>query len=489
VRPFRSLGKDLIAYGIMGGVTRSLNLLLLPILTRLFSPDDYGIIDIIATLTSLLSLFMTLNLPSALARLWFESTKENRQEQLVSSVISFVVLAGSGIFVVIWYQSRWIAGILLDNPLLSAYIVLGALAALLTALCSIAEVILRMERKIARYNILNIVETVSYVALALLLVLRLETGLSGVFVARVIAVGLKLALGFFWVSGHAKFLFSFSDLKSAVSYSLPMFPAVVVTWINNQADRLLLLVFLGLGAVGVFSAAAKIVLIVGLLVSIFRQAWDPLAMELIDSDEARRNEFYRRVLNYYAGAMAAIALVFVAFSREILALVTSTEYQSGYVIIPWLIGAQIFHGSSSITNLGMLVSKRTFGNSIAAWTGAVVNIGLGVLLIPVFEIWGAAIGSFLAELIFTGMLWRFSARAASIQFDTWTIFWILIGYLITSSTVIAVYEFVENPVQSFVFRFLLLCLIISCIVRLILRSNPAAHFAYMQGNTLGPKVK
>jgi hypothetical protein len=115
VSAFRSLGRDLIVYGIMGGVSRSVNLLLLPILTRQFTPDEYGIIDLIATGTSLLALFMALSLENSVARLWFESAHGNRQKQLISSIIAFILCFGAILFSVIWLQADRIASLLFGD--------------------------------------------------------------------------------------------------------------------------------------------------------------------------------------------------------------------------------------------------------------------------------------------------------------------------------------------------------------------------------------
>jgi O-antigen/teichoic acid export membrane protein len=462
VSAFRSLGRDLIVYGIMGGVSRSVNLLLLPILTRQFTPDEYGIIDLIATGTSLLALFMALSLENSVARLWFESAHGNRQKQLISSIIAFILCFGAILFSVIWLQADRIASLLFGDSLFENYIVLGALAALLMALSVIPQIILRMERKIMQYNALGILQAGSYVAIALLLIYPFQMGLQGVFVATVLASGLSLGVGLCMVKSYIGCNFSLSRLSSALRFSIPMFPAVAMTWVNSQADRFILLALLGIGAVGVFGVAAKIALIVGLVVSVFQQAWTPLAIAQIN-DESGRNEFYRRALNYYAGSMAMIALVLVAFSKEVLSLLAPVEYQAAYVVIPWLIGARILQGSGNITNLGMLISKRTFGNSVAAWIGAATNVAIGLLLIPHVGIWGAAIGSFIAGLIFTSLLCRFTMRLSNVHFDLLKVFGILLCYVITCIAFIVTYEFVIDQDQSLIARTLILCISI-CII-------------------------
>lgn len=470
VSAFRALGRDLILYGIMGGVSRSVNLLLLPILTRHFSPEEYGIIDLIATSTSLLALFMALALENAVARLWFDNDQDDKREKLVSSIIAFILCLGITITAIVWYQAERIASLLLGNPLFGDYFVLGAIAAFLTALSVIPQIILRMERRIVRYNILGILQAATYAVIALILIFNFHMGLKGVFVAVVIASGLSLAVGFFFVSTYIGFNFSLASLIQALHFSIPMFPAVAVTWVNRQADRIIILTLLGVGMVGIYGVGAKIALIIGLITSVFQQAWTPLAIAQINN-VSERNDFYRRALNYYAGSMAVVALMLVAFSKEVLGLLAPAEYQTAYIVVPWLVGAHILHGSGNFTNLGMLISKNTFGNSIAASIGAISNVAIGLILIPYYGIWGAAIGSFVAGLIFTSLLCRYSMRICDVRFDLLKLFGILLCYVVACVAFNLTYEIIGGQAQSLILRTLLLITAIGIILSLSLDAS------------------
>lgn len=65
-RHFKELGKDMFVYGFMSAVSRMSGLLLLPLLTRALSVDNYGIIDIVVTFTTLISIGMKFALPSGM---------------------------------------------------------------------------------------------------------------------------------------------------------------------------------------------------------------------------------------------------------------------------------------------------------------------------------------------------------------------------------------------------------------------------------------
>ncbi|MEQ8578074.1 MAG: oligosaccharide flippase family protein [Balneola sp.] len=443
---FRSLGKDIIAYGVMSGISKSVNLVLLPVLTRQFSTSEYGIIDVISILTSLLSLIIALSLESAVMRFWFESKKKDELSKLISSSLIFVLGTGILIIFLIYLFSGTISVLLLDSSENWIYVFLGACSALFMALKNIPLVALRMQRRIIGYNSVNLIQSLLYVGLALLLIFKFQQGLISVFIALAISHAIAFIIGLLMNRRLIKAEFSLSFLKPSLKYSLPMFPAVFVTWLNQQADRFLLLLFLGLGAVGIFGASAKIVMIIALLVTIFRQAWTPLSINALDKEETERNQFYEKVFKLYFIGMFTIGIIIVLFSRPLLDLLVPVEYHTGYVIIPWLIGAMVLHGSASITNLGTVISKKTGANSIAAWTGAFTNICLGLLLIPKFGIAGAAIGSFIAELFFTLILWKKSIQLTSVYFSIPTFIIVVLLY-INLSLVILYYPQLMNIIS------------------------------------------
>jgi len=89
------LNKDIISYGILTAFAKGLQFLMLPLLTRLFSPAEYGLIDFMATLTGLATILMSLSLESAIARMWHEAQDQEQRKRLLTSVMVFVSTFGS----------------------------------------------------------------------------------------------------------------------------------------------------------------------------------------------------------------------------------------------------------------------------------------------------------------------------------------------------------------------------------------------------------
>src|SRR5690606_13740922 len=82
---FTRLSKDTLIYGLGGALGSVIGILLAPILTRLFSPEDYGIIEIITTAFSFITVFVVFGFDSALQILYFKTDDASEKRRLVTT--------------------------------------------------------------------------------------------------------------------------------------------------------------------------------------------------------------------------------------------------------------------------------------------------------------------------------------------------------------------------------------------------------------------
>jgi O-antigen/teichoic acid export membrane protein len=437
VKPVRrkaEFKKDVISYGILASVEKAMQFLMLPLLTRLFSQSDYGLIDVIGTVTGLVGILATLSLESSVARIWHDTEKDTGKSQAYASIMLFATAFGSIVFILSWITALatgWKRNISELLPIAVAATILGSVA-------SIPKVVLRMQRDVLKFGILQCGGTALGTALSMLLMIKFSSGIAGLFIGNLLASLFVLGAGLYSTRQFLQSGVSFSALTDCLRYSLPLVPAVLLSWLNGQVDRFILAASLGLGIVGVYGAAARLALVILLFTEVFRLAWVPFAMKQIN--QPTRNSFFRASLTGYLAVMTSIGMILVAYSRELLTAIVPAEYASGYVVMPWLIGTQIFLGSASVTNVGMLISKKTAGNSIAAAFGTAINVILCSLLVSQLGLSGAALGAFTSAFVFTGMLLALSWAHAAIPFDYRNALGLVALYIIECVCILMAYE-------------------------------------------------
>src|SRR5438132_13862971 len=81
----RQLGSETIVYGLSGVISRFLTIFLVPIYTRIFTPEDYGVMSLVTTTMALLSVFVGLALDNSAHRwYWGSEDVDDRKTTMAS---------------------------------------------------------------------------------------------------------------------------------------------------------------------------------------------------------------------------------------------------------------------------------------------------------------------------------------------------------------------------------------------------------------------
>ena len=70
----RRLGKHSAIYGLGGLVSRIIAVLLLPVYTRYLSPSDYGTVETLIALATVIGIVLRMGITSAFFRFYFDDT-------------------------------------------------------------------------------------------------------------------------------------------------------------------------------------------------------------------------------------------------------------------------------------------------------------------------------------------------------------------------------------------------------------------------------
>lgn len=192
-----------------------------------------------------------------------------------------------------------------------------------------------------------------------------------------------------------------SARRQIIDYGLPFFPFALLGWLSNLADRYVLASVLDAAAVGkyvaAFGIASRLPSLVGaLMTDIFR----PALFEAQNAGDTRRAS---RLLTAWLGALALFILALLAalatFGDLIIRLLLARAYQAdAKVIIVWVAAGYSFATFSQVLENFLLSLGRS---RILLWTkifGAIPNVGMAILLIPMFGTLGAAYANALGQL-------------------------------------------------------------------------------------------
>jgi len=398
IKHFSGLSKDVLIYGFGGTLGRVLSLFTAPILTRIFSVADYGVVELVSTTVGFFTMLLGFNLTSGMWRYYYEISQENIAERkcLVSSTYWLIMGISIPMTIVIALMADHLSIYLFDSPGYTSIIRLAVFSIPLRMFHTLFIGMQRMRRRPVRYTALNLGNVLLNFGLIVLFVIVLRLGIRGIFMAQLIAYTGTMVMGMWMGRDLLALAFSLSWLKKIAAYALPALPAVFINWFLAMGNRFFLNSYAGATQLGYLSVANKVAMVVVLFTSAFRLAWDPFALSIINGKNFRR--IYARGLDYYLAVMLLVGAGVTVLAREALMVIAPAAYWPAASLVGILVARHVLQGANNIVGISIAVSKRTIFTSIALAIAAAVNVLANLTLTARLGASGAALSEMIGFL-------------------------------------------------------------------------------------------
>jgi O-antigen/teichoic acid export membrane protein len=440
--------------GIVNFIVSLRGLILIPILTKTLGADAYGAWSVIMVTISLLSPLALMGLTTAMIRfLAAEKDKRTIQEGFYS-VIFIVFFTGLILSLAVFLLADFFAITILKDISAAPLIKITSIVILLQALDLVSLEFFRAFRRMKRYSVLMLLQTVVEVGFVAYFVLS-GFGLFGAVVSLLISRGIVLFISTSFIFKEVGFrLPKFYVLGDYLKFGLPLVPTTLLGWIASSSDRYLIGYFLSLEMVGIYSAAYSIGAIIGFFGAPLQILLFPTISKLY---EERKEEEMKTYLAYSLKYFLLFTIPSVfglsILSRPILLIMTKPEFVAqGEVVLPIVaVGALFFGLYGAIFVWILIVAKKTKLVFVLVSFSAAMNLALNVIFIPVYGIVAAAITTLIAYLVLLSFTIYFSRQ--SINFE---IPYGFIGKSVLASLVMSLIICWVNPIGVFLVGFMIL---------------------------------
>lgn len=183
-------------------------------------------------------------------------------------------------------------------------------------------------------------------------------------------------------------------IVTMLKFCLPLVPTTIFWWITGVSDRYMVDVICSPELNGLYTAAYKVPNLLIYAISIFDSAWK-LSVSAEDDPEARA-AFYSKVWRAYTTLAFMGGGCLILASHLCAKVLFATEFEAAWVYIPTLTFATVFTALCTFLGSVYFASKKTTGSMLTALAGAVLNIGLNLLLIPQLGAMGASVATFVS---------------------------------------------------------------------------------------------
>lgn len=486
MHPLRKLASQTAIYGLSSIVGRLLNYLLVPLHTRVYSPEQYGIVTEMYSYVAFLLIVLTYGFETAFFR--FAGQEGEKDKVYTTSLISLLVTS-LGFFLLCFTFAQPIAN-LIEYPEQSEYVIWFALILASDAITAIPFAKLRLENRPIKFAVIklinigiNILLNLFFIGFCpwlfktgsaetremLLLIFDPEIGVGYVFIANLMASLLTFVLLIpdMW---KIKWEIDWVLWRKMMKYGFPLLIGGLAGITNEMFSRVSMKYQLpkdiSMYQLGIFGACYKVSILMTIFVQTFRFAAEPFFFSQAKEKDAK--QLYAQVMHWFVIACSLIYLG-VMLLMNVVQLFIGEAYYEGLSIVPILLMANLFLGVFFNLSIWFKLNDKTYIGAWLAIMGALITIALNYLWIPKFGYVGASWATFVCYLIMVIVSYILGQKYYPIAYDLKRI----VGYPLAVALVVAIYS-AFLPMEgliSWVLKLLIILLFIAFVYLLEVRKK------------------
>lgn len=381
-----ALTRRSLVYSFGGLAYKGVALLTIPLLARLLSPAELGLLDLAALLASLVGLVAVLGTDQAVA---FHESRTESQGSLWGSGLAITLVAGAGIVVAGVVFQTPLAGVLTGDTANAPIVAAAAAYGGVVAMSAFALNAVRLRGTPRAYAVASFILVTSEMAVAL------AVAWIGVGPVALIVLGWAAGAMFVLLPILVRFLPALrrprlAMVRRLLGYGAPLVPAAIAWLVGDSWIRATLARDIELGSLGEYGIAYRVASVLGLVVSGFGVAWYPYLYRSPPSEVVPRAS---EALGILILALAGLGVAVTLLSQEIIAVVAGSAYAEAREAVPPLVGGMVALGAFMLIGAVVGTSGSTRRIAAAAALGAATQIVAAQPFVAAFDLAGAALAS------------------------------------------------------------------------------------------------
>ena len=383
-----ALARQSAVYALGGFAYKGLAIIAVPLLARLLSPAELGLLDAAAITASLLGLVAGLGTEQAVA--WMESRVPD-ERRLWASALTMVGALSLLIVGVAAVALEPLALVLTGHARHGNVVLLAAGYGGVMAFTAAALNVIRLRSTPTWYAVGSFAvvtaEMVAALAVAWLVPDPVEWMVLGwaLSAAAVTAALLWIHLpGLAWPDMRV--------VRRLAAFGVPLVPAAIAWLAGDVAIRSALARDASLGTLGEYGIAYRIASVLTLVVAGFSVAWQPFLFR--GSSEHVLPNAHSAMPPLIAG-LGVTAMVISLLAPEVIGVVAGSEYADAAQAVPLLTGGMVALGMFTLSGGVAAASGSTRVIALVALGGMAVQIALAQPLVQILGLAGGGLASLL----------------------------------------------------------------------------------------------
>jgi len=422
---FKNFFTDVLIYSIGNFINKLTSFILLPLLTYVLTPKEYGLLSLILTTVSLFVVIFSRGLDNAATFYYYKTNNEKLRGQILYTKLWIRIILCSPI-VIICLFSKYFSVLLFASKDYQLTIIIACILVITESFINEQKHLLRLVNKPKLFNYLNIGNAFIYLILTSVFLLVFKWNIRGILISGVLSGSVMFVYSLFYISkDYYDRHFKISIAKMLTIYGAPIILIAITNWLYQWSDKYLINYFAGLKDVGLYAVANTLSQPVIFINIAFQLSYLPFFWKSYNNDKsinkAESKLFVEKIFNIYFVIVCMIAIIISIFGKEITSLFTNHKYIDAYKAIVFLIFAYVLDYAKQLLIVGIFIHKKHKYNFLFILISLIVNLTLNFYFIPKYGFVGAAITTLIAAFINIALVYAYTQRLFKVNINIWSI--------------------------------------------------------------------
>jgi O-antigen/teichoic acid export membrane protein len=397
-------------------INAAIPFLLLPFLTKALTPADYGVVAMFGVMVNLFGTLTGLSVHGAIGVRYFELEK-SALARYIGACVGILFMSTAVVFSLVAVLGRWLVE---PTSLPYEWLLAAVLISGMQFIINIKLTLWRVHGAAKKYGIFQVSQGLVNAGVSLIFIFVILMTWEGRVLGQVIATslfGIIALLGLFLNNELSRPKTGEGQVADALKFGVPLIPHAIGGLVIVVADRFIIANMLDVQAVGIYTLALQIGMMMGLVSDAFSKVYSPWLYEKLkeNTDKARLEVVgftYLFWLIFFIFALFAIG-----FSELFFFAVIGESFAAAKDIVFWFFLGQTFKGMYlSVVGLFFFTSRTSYVSLVTVCTGF-FSVVVTIAFVKLFGLQGAAIAYALSEGLLFLLAWLVSRRICSMPWS------------------------------------------------------------------------
>ncbi len=406
----QTIVKNTFWLAVAEGVTRFLKLFLIIYIARILGATEYGKFTFALAFVSLFAIFSDFGISQITTR---ELAREKEKEREFSNILSLKLILSIGALILICLGSFFIT----PDPVIRGVIWILGIYIIVSSFSEIIYAFLRARQQMEYEAWTKILQAIVITGAGFFVLFNFPSvqNLSLVYLFAVSITFISILVFFHFKIYRLKLSFNKNIWRSVLLMSWPLALAGAFATIHSQTDSIMMGYFGQIIQVGWYNAAYKIIGATFVPVSLISITFFPVLSKLFKESKEKLQKSW----DYYMQLMIFLSVPLVAGGIILAPKIIDFIYDPSY--FPSILAFQILLIMAALSYIGnpfgqaLIISNQQKRLFWIALSGAIVNIGLNLILIPKYSLYGAAFTTVITLFLILFLLYKFTLKFTPIK--------------------------------------------------------------------------